>query len=148
MVRGEAEYVGVAPECCSLVVYAARGLFTESIEAFRVSGSQMLGGSYAGKGVAELHLRLLDDAVRTFKEGSEHSGVAGEDNLRIIPHLPAWPRDHVRLATLLRDDQLVASQGFPAWGEPGAGVRGGSGSPRRQARASHDHGNGSSTTER
>ncbi len=60
-----------------------------------MSGSQMLGGSYVGKGVAELHLRLLDDAVRTFKEGSEHSGVAGEDNLRIIPHLPAWPRDHV-----------------------------------------------------
>ncbi len=34
VVRGEAEYVGVAPECCSLVVYAARGLLTESIEAF------------------------------------------------------------------------------------------------------------------
>jgi hypothetical protein len=74
VVRGGAEYVGAERECCSLVVYAARGLFTVSIEAFRVSGSLILCGSYVGKGVAELHLRLVDDAVRTFKDGREHSG--------------------------------------------------------------------------
>ena len=65
---------------------AARGLFAESIEAFRASGSPpMLGGSYVGKGVAELHLRLLDDAVRTLTEGERAFREAGEDNLRFIP---------------------------------------------------------------
>jgi tetratricopeptide (TPR) repeat protein len=54
---------------------AARGLFAESIEALRAAGSHgLLGGSYVGKGVAELHLRLLDDAVRTFEEAERASG--------------------------------------------------------------------------
>jgi predicted ATPase/class 3 adenylate cyclase len=64
---------------------AARGLFAESIEAFRATGSPMLGGSYVGKGVAELHLRLLDDAVRTLEEGERAFREGGEDNLRFIP---------------------------------------------------------------
>jgi predicted ATPase/class 3 adenylate cyclase len=65
---------------------AARGLFAESIEAFRASGSPpMLGGSYVGKGVAELHLRLLDDAVETFKEAERAFREAGEDDFRLIP---------------------------------------------------------------
>ncbi len=64
---------------------AARGLFAESIDVFRASGSPMLGGSYVGKGVAELHLRLLDDAERTLKEAEQAFRDAGEDNLRFIP---------------------------------------------------------------
>ena len=84
---------------------AARGLFAESIETFRASGSPMLGGSYVGKGVAELHLRLLDDAVRTLAEGERALRESGEDNLRSVPicllglaarlqgdHASAWPR--------------------------------------------------------
>ena len=65
---------------------AARGLFAESIEAFRASGSPPnLGGSYVGKGVAELHLRLLDDAVRTLEEGERAFREAGADDFRFIP---------------------------------------------------------------
>jgi predicted ATPase/class 3 adenylate cyclase len=84
---------------------AARGLFAESIEALRASGSPMLGGSYVGKGVAELHMRLLDDAVRTLKEGERAFREAGEDDLRFVPiallglaarfrgdHVGAWRR--------------------------------------------------------
>jgi hypothetical protein len=44
-----------------------------------------LGGSYVGKGVAELHLRLLDDAVRTFEEAERAFRAAGEDDLRFMP---------------------------------------------------------------
>ena len=45
----------------------------------------MLGGSYVGKGVAELNLRLLDDAVRTLEEGERAFQEAGEDDFRLIP---------------------------------------------------------------
>jgi predicted ATPase/class 3 adenylate cyclase len=65
---------------------AAHGLFAESIEAFLTLGSPpMLGGSFVGKGVAELHLRLLDDAVKTLVEGERAFREAGEDDFRLIP---------------------------------------------------------------
>jgi hypothetical protein len=65
---------------------AARGLFAESIDALRAAESHpMLGDSYVGKGVAELHLRLLDDAVRTLEEAERAFREAGEDNLRLTP---------------------------------------------------------------
>ena len=84
----------------------ARGLFAESIEALRAVGSHaLLGGSYVGKGVAELHLRLLEDAVRTFEEAERAFRAAGEDNMRFMPicllgltarlqgdHASAWRR--------------------------------------------------------
>ena len=65
---------------------AAREVFAESIEAFLAAGSRpMLGGSYVGKGVAELHLRLLDDAVNTLAEAESAFREAGEDDFRLIP---------------------------------------------------------------
>jgi predicted ATPase/class 3 adenylate cyclase len=85
---------------------AAREVFAESIEAFLAAGSRpMLGGSYVGKGVAELHLRLLDDAVNTLAEAESAFREAGEDDFRLIPfcllglaarlhgdHVSAWRR--------------------------------------------------------
>ena len=100
---------------------AARGLFAESIEAFRASGSPpMLGGSYVGKGVAELHMRLLDDAVTTFMEGERAFREAGEDDLRFVPiallglaarlkgdHVGAWRRYAEALNSSLRGGFLI-----------------------------------------
>jgi predicted ATPase/class 3 adenylate cyclase len=85
---------------------AARQVFAESIEAFLAAGSRpMLGGSYVGKGVAELHLRLLDEAVNTLAEAESAFREAGEDDFRLIPfcllglaarlhgdHVSAWRR--------------------------------------------------------
>jgi hypothetical protein len=45
----------------------------------------MLGGSYVGKGVAELHLCLLENAVNTLEDGQSVFREAGEDNLRFMP---------------------------------------------------------------
>jgi hypothetical protein len=105
-------------------------------------------GSYFGKGVAELQFGLLDDAVRPSRR------AAGEDNLRIIPicllglaarlqgdHVGDWRRYVETINSSHR-------RGFLLGVSLTLVLQGGSGSPRRQARAVHDHGNGSSTAER
>jgi predicted ATPase/class 3 adenylate cyclase len=86
---------------------AARGLFAESIEALRAAGSHgLLGGSYVGKGVAELHLRLLDDAVRTFEEAERAFRAAGEDDFALIPLCM------LGLAARLQEDHAGASRRY------------------------------------
>jgi hypothetical protein len=80
----------------------------------------MSGGSYIGKGVAELHLRLLDDAVRTFEEAEGVFREAGEDNLGPMPicllgltarlqgdHAGAWRRCREALNSSHRRDFLL-----------------------------------------
>ena len=86
---------------------AARGLFAESIEALRAAGSHgLLGGSYVGRGVAELHLRLLDDAVRTFEEAERAFRAAGEDDFAVIPLCM------LGLAARLQEDHAGASRRY------------------------------------
>jgi hypothetical protein len=124
-----------------------------SIEAFRVSGSPILCGSYVGEGAAELHLRLLDDAGRTFKEGREHSGRPARTISGSFPSACLASRLGFREITSATGDAMSRRStrriaGVSYLGEPGAGVHAGSGYPRSQARAGHDHANGSRTAER